>query len=155
MYIEKSHRFGCFRMDTIKKVEPLAEVANYMERKEALIKNHKLLWGVSFQNGGRTHTNHIKLTLHINDNTEHFIINRLEREGKGGTITKISSNTYVYENEIFDANEMLPWIRTFTGRIIDLECDNENLIQRFRHDMEAMYKMYNISGKDEKNDTVL
>ena len=54
---------------------------------------------------------------------EQYLLNRLQREGKNGHITRIAPNTFVYETDVFDANEMLPWIRTFTGRILSLESD--------------------------------
>lgn len=144
IYRRKSKRFSCVRLDMIKAVKALEPVTDYSSLREALQRNHQYLWGVSFQNEQKQHLENIKLTLHINEETEAYIVERLHREGKGGSITRIASNTYTYEKEIFDCNEMLPWLRTFIGRIIDIECSSERLRKLFYQDMEQMYQLYDI-----------
>lgn len=144
LYMEASKRFRCVRMDTVKEVELLDIAPDFDSLRKTLIKNHDYLWGVSFQGGGHTHLETITLTLHIQERTEDYILERLSREGKGGTITKIAPHTYTYEKEVFDSNEMLPWLRTFTGRILDIKCSNERLTQRFYKDLGQMYKLYDI-----------
>lgn len=144
LYLAKSKRFTCVRMDSIKKVQPAELAPDYKILREMLMKNHDHLWGVSFQNGGRTHLETVKLTLHIKEGAEDYILERLTREGKGGTINHIAPDTYTYEKEVFDSNEMLPWLRTFTGRILDIECSASRLKSLFYSDMEAMYQMYDI-----------
>jgi hypothetical protein len=37
---------------------------------------------------------------------------------------------------------MIPWIRTFTGRILSLECDNETVTRTFYDDLDTLYAMY-------------
>ena len=76
---------------------------------------------------------------------ELYILRRLEMEGRGGTITRVSDNTYTYEIRVFDGNEMMPWVRTFIGRIISFESDNEYLQTKFQRDIEQMMRMYGIS----------
>jgi len=144
LYLAKSKRFTCVRMDSIKKVQPAELAPDYKTLRKMLMKNHDHLWGVSFQNGGRTHLETVKLTLHIKEGAEDYILERLTREGKGGTINHIAPDTYTYEKEVFDSNEMLPWLRTFTGRILDIECSASRLKSLFYSDMEAMYQMYDI-----------
>ena len=144
LYSCKSKRFTCLRMDTIKKVQMLEAAENYDILKDALQKNHPYIWGVSFQNEQQTRMESIKITLHIQEGKEDFIIERLKREGKGGIITRIEPNIYTYEKEVFDCNEMLPWIRTFTGRISDIECSSTRLKNLFYADMEKMYELYHI-----------
>lgn len=144
LYSTKSKRFTCTRMDAIKKVQLSEVVENFEKLREALQRNLSYVWGVSFQNNQRTHIETITLTLHIQEKSEAFIIGRLEREGKGGTITRIAPNTYTYEKEVFDTNEMLPWIRTFTGRILDIKCSSDRLKTLFYEDMQKMYEIYDI-----------
>lgn len=144
-YQPKSHRFNCIRMDSIKKVSTLCEQPDNLPDKtlrHKLIENHSHIWGVSFQNSGNTHLQRIKMTLHVEEPHEHYIIERLEREGKGGAITLIAPDTYTYEKEVFDANETLPFIRTFIGRIERFECSSPEVEKRFYRDLEAMYQMY-------------
>ena len=43
---------------------------------------------------------------------------------------------------MFDAVELLPWIRTFTGRIVSLKSDNPEVEKRFYGDLAALQDMY-------------
>lgn len=144
LYSEKSRRFTCVRMDAIKSLQLLEPIANYADLRETLHRNLSYIWGVSFQNDQKIHTESVTLTLHIKEGNEDFILERLKREGKGGIITRIAPNTYTYQKEVFDSNEMLPWIRTFTGRILDIHCSSDQLKSRFYSDLEEMYKRYDI-----------
>lgn len=145
IYIEKSRRFTTVRMDAVKNVRFLEPAANYSVLKENLRKNHRYIWGVSLSNQGNMRIEHVKLTIFIIEGTENYILKRLENEGKGGTVTKVGRNLYTYEKDVFDSREMLPWIRSFTGRIVDISCTSEKLKALFYNDMETMYRMYGIS----------
>ena len=143
-YLESSKRFSCFRLDTIKKTLPLEIAENYDELLTKLIRNHPRLWGVSFQGTERHHSDKITMTIRALEPTENYIADRLRREGRGGTVTKIARNTYQYEIEVFDCNEMLPWIRTFIGRILSFHCTAKSVENRFYADLHVMYRMYGI-----------
>lgn len=150
VYLRKSQHFRCVRMDSIKKVTEIGPAADYDERLRQLIRNHNDTWGVSFQNTEHIHKQWVKMTLYIQDN-EQYILQRLRREGRGGTVTKTARNTYTYEKEVFDVNEMMPWIRTFLGRIMHFTSSSPQLNKRFQNDLRAMYKMY---GLEADHDTV-
>lgn len=140
LYLPKIERFNNFRLDSIKKVKTLESVPSYEEHKEALKRNLPKLFGVSF---GNDHVNDwIKLTLSIDEERENFVLERLKREGKGGILTKVAANTFTYEKEVFDGNEMMPWIKTFIGRIISFESNNDYLKGKFYHDIRQMIEMY-------------
>ena len=64
-------------------------------------------------------------------------VKRLQ-EGRGGTVTRTAPNTYLYEVEVFDCNELLPWIRTFTGRILALECSDQSVVRQFYRDLQSV-----------------
>lgn len=159
LYRPEKERFSTVRLDAIKavsagqfcqdsvsrkikKAETAEHVSDFRKLREKLEQNKKRIWGVSFQNQDGRHLEHVRLTLHIDEYKEPFLLNRLRREGKGGSIRRIAPDTFVYEIDVFDANEMLPWIRTFTGRILDLASDSEGLAPLFRRDLSAMYRMY-------------
>lgn len=142
LYLPNKKRFTNIRMDAVKSVNIEGPYPDYETVKEKLEKNKESAWGVSFQNGNRLHSEHVKLTLHINEESEAYILNRLQREGKGGVIRRIAPDTFTYEIEVFDSNEMLPWIRTFIGRIVSIESDCPQLRERFRRDFLTMYHMY-------------
>lgn len=142
LYLTERKRFTCARLDAIKEVKIKECYSDYREVSQKLEYNKNFAWGVSFQNDGQMHLEHVKLTLHIHETSEAYILNRLEREGKGGVVKHISQDTFTYETDVFDANEMLPWIRSFTGRIIDIESDCKKLNPTFKRDFATMYKMY-------------
>ena len=121
----------------------------YNTQEEALMNNLPFVWGVSFE-GMRTKTS---LTLRIDEQYEGFILNRLEREGKGGKLTRLEDNTFLYEKIVFDANEMFPWLRTFIGRIVDIHFftmnqdgevirENIHLRRQFLEDIKAVTNLY-------------
>lgn len=143
LYGLKSKYFTCVRMDSIKNVELSDIIDNYSTIQDKLKSCYPYLWGVTFGANTQSHTDVIKLTLKIRED-EPFIIERLQREGKGGRITHVDSNIYTYEKEVFDTNEMIPWIRTFTGRIIDIECSCKQTKQLILDDMKAMFDLYHI-----------
>lgn len=143
-YVGKSRRFSCFRLDSIKRVTPLEKSQDYSELQAKLNQNREKLWGVSFQGEERHHLDTLSMTIQVLEPEEHYIVDRLKREGRGGTVTKIEENVYLYEIQVFDCNEMLPWVRTFTGRILSLKCSAKSVEQRFYQDLEVMYRMYQI-----------
>ena len=51
--------------------------------------------------------------------------------------------------DVFDAMELLPWIRTFTGRIAKLESSNPLLKQKYEEDLEKLYAMYGGGDEDD------
>ena len=146
-YVQRSKRFTCFRLDTIKGVTCLNPVPEYEELQNKLERNRCYLWGVSFQGTERRHLDTLTMTLHAEEPGENYIVDRLKREGRGGLVTRIAKNTWQYQREAFDCNEMLPWIRTFTGRILSLECTAKSVEERFYQDLQVMYQMYQIGGR--------
>lgn len=142
LYFLKRKHFVSVRLDAVKAVELKDSYPDFRAFRGKLEKNQKKAWGISFQNSEHRRTEHVKMTLHIHEDSEAFIVNRLKREGKGGKVLRIAPDTFTYETEVFDANEMLPWIRTFLGRIVALESDSRRLNALFERDFWAMYQMY-------------
>lgn len=147
-YVDRNKRFTCFRLDAIKKVTMMGQSDRYNELSDKLYQNRQELWGVSFQGGTGRHQDQLTMTLQILEPGENYILNRLTNEGRGGTITKIARNTYQYETEVFDCNEMLPWIRTFIGRILSLSCTDKSVEKRFYQDLKTMYYQYQKGDTD-------
>ena len=85
------------------------------------------------------------MTVFVDDNEE-YIINRLEREKRYGRIDAVDSHHYRFVADVYDAMEMMPWIRTFTGRITKLECSHQAVVDTFYSDFADMVKMY--GGED-------
>ncbi|MDD3429346.1 MAG: WYL domain-containing protein, partial [Oscillospiraceae bacterium] len=142
-YLLCYHCFFCkpvfFRIDSIYSTTIDSVEKNPEKYGEWYDKFKDNLWGVS---SGMEHTvEHIEMTIHIADN-EGYILDRLEREKRCGQIDIIDGHTCVFSADVYDAMEMLPWIRTFIGRIEKLECSNTFVTDTFYADLDTMAAMY-------------
>ena len=106
------------------------------------------LWGTSA--GNDLNLDHIEMTIHFGRGEE-FILQRLEREKRHGVIEILDQETCKFTADVYDALEMLPWIRTFIGRIVDLKCSSQFVVDTFYDDLEKMKMLY-VDGGD--NDAV-
>ena len=139
------YRFSVYRLDYIKSVKTLEKDDNFANLKQTLESCFETSFSTALVREGKPE--HFEMTLFINEQTEDFIIKRLEREGRGGKVEKLGQNLYKYSNNIFDTNELTPWIKTFIGRIVELKGDNHSVIKLFYEDVNKMAKMY--GGSDE------
>jgi len=145
IYSPSWKRFSALRLDYIKTVNILEVCPEYDYYKNKYMKNHIFCWGTSFgKSRPKEGIEYIKMTLYINEKNEKFILNRLEREGRNGSISKINENIFCYYGKFFDVSELSPWIKTFTGRIIKLESNNKHVLERFYGDIKNMKKMYEV-----------
>ena len=85
------------------------------------------------------------MTIHA-EPWESYILDRLHREKRNGYVEMLDANTYRFRADVYDAREMLPWIRTFIGRIEKLECSNPDVTKRFYEDIQQMYAIYGGGG---------
>ena len=139
-YLENRRRFMNYRLDCIWQVEMAEECGEYEQWRELLKKNIGRCWGVSF--GGPGRLEEIRMKVYIDEEKETYILDRLRREGRGGEIIKTGENEYLYCGTFFDTNEMLSWVKTFTGRILDIEGSNPIATAKVKRDWERMYEMY-------------
>lgn len=135
-----SKRFFNYRLDHIKTVKIIETYKDYDKLQIKLESVKNKIWGVGF--GGSLRQEIISMKLYIDEKTESFVIDRIYREGRGGTLTKVEENVFIYTVELFDTNDISPWIKTFMGRIIQLEGNNTHVINRFYNDIERMKTMY-------------
>ena len=147
VYLPLKSRLLTARLDHIKEVNLGPEISDYDTYQDILNRNLSKCFGVSF-NGSRL-MDAIKMTLRIMEPQELFILKRLETEGRGGTVTRIADNIYTYEISVFDGNELMPWIKTFIGRIVSFESNNEYLQTKFQRDMQQMMRIYDIGSDSE------
>ncbi|MDE6425337.1 MAG: WYL domain-containing protein [Ruminococcus sp.] len=93
----------------------------------------------------------ITIDFIIDEKNENYVIERLEREKGNGILEKIEDNHFRLTVKTFDSNELIPWIRTFTGRILSLNSDNKAVTRRFYNDV---CRMKNIIYKDENYENI-
>ena len=137
----RTRRITFLRLDSIQKVKPLEPVPDYDAYTQLLIDYRKHLWGVATGQDGQL--DHIEMTLKIEADARH-IAWRLEREKRCGKVEQLSDTLWRFTVDIYDAQEMLPWLRTFIGRIVALHCSNKAVEERFRTDLAAMAAQYGL-----------
>lgn len=145
-YSSKFRTILPYRLDYIKSVKTLGKAVNfdiYQEKLDAILTH---TWGTSFYNSRSLQW--LKMTLHI-PHSERFIVNRIEREGRHGKLVQLDDTTYEYFIEVFDTMELMPWIRTFIGRIISIESSYQEFAKTFYSDLDEMYNLY--SGGDDND----
>lgn len=136
-------RMMLFRLDSIKSVKLLEKAENIEKLRESAKRFNNHIWGAST---GKDHSlDHVEMTVFVEENEE-YIINRLEREKRNGKIIPVDSSHFKFVADVYDAVEILPWIRTFTGRISNLTSTNSTMVEKFNEDLKAMQFIY---GGDE------
>ena len=128
------------RLDYIKEVnqaEKCIKAENYRNIFKASLAHS---FGTTVLQNGKTE--HFEMLLSIDEEKEQFILERLKREGKNGTICRIRQNVFSYSIDVFDTVDMMPWVKSFIGRIIKLSGDNKLAINRFYNDIERLVKLY-------------
>lgn len=140
-YLPKPRRFGTARLDSIQKLQLLDTYETYGKVQQDLEHNMGRCWGVSFGDG-KNRPEEISIKLYIDEEKESHILNRLYREARGGDITKIQEHQYLYNGIFFDTNEMLSWVKTFTGRVMEIKGTNAFSIAKVTRDWEKMYHLY-------------
>ena len=105
------------------------------------------LWGVSVNiplDDRTINLEHVELIVRASED-ETYILQCLEREKRCGKVTKLAGERYQFTADVRDAGEMLPWLRTFIGRIESFTCSNKKIEERFWQDLEAVYAIYGLS----------
>lgn len=138
-----------FRIDYLSDVKIEEPTPRFDELRAELDRMQTKMWGVTVRGREKRkeNTEHVEFTVRA-EAGEEYIIRRLEREKRIGQIKKIDSNTYRFTADLYDTNEILPWIRTFICRITEIRFSNLTLENRFKSDLEQMYRMYGIEGAD-------
>ena len=148
-YIPETKRFHAFRLDFIRNVKCADPEPEYDKLAEAYRRNLARTFGVSF--GMRRDTGHvepIRLTIRLNAYTEGYILDRLEREKRIGTLEKISDGLYALTIDAFDPHEVMHWAKTLIGRIVSVEGGTPQVRGRFYHDIRRMQEMYGGDAND-------
>ena len=128
-----------FRLDTIRSAVAGPFEKHHERYAEIAEKFDKNLWGVS--TGGGYATDHVELTLYVGEGEE-YILDRLAREKRHGRIEVLDEHTYRFVADVYDALELLTWVRSFTGRITGFSCSRKLVVDRFYDDLRRMTAMY-------------
>ena len=164
---EEMERFYFTRLDRIVWVEKM-EIAPSRDQILELFHLHQdKLWGVSFGSLEKIHAPaHLEMDIAVGE-SEEFIVSRLMREKRIGSVIRKNPETdgsaklqkiYCFSVDVYDAVELLPWICTFTGRILRLSCDEPEVIRKYEDYLAQMAGYYSepdsrqmLSGQKESD----
>ncbi len=145
-YQPAAKQIKSFRIDYLSDVKTGAVYPHFDELRAKLNHSMQFMWGVNCKENEK-HLEHVSFTVRVDAGEEHMI-RRLQREKRIGKIEKIDNNHYRFLADVYDTNELIPWIRTFICRITQLHFSNRTVENRFKTDLAAMYRMYGIDGGD-------
>ncbi|MBE6690412.1 MAG: WYL domain-containing protein [Ruminococcaceae bacterium] len=147
-YLPEYDHFQSYRLDYLSDVKPRELTPRFDELRAELDRMRGKMWGVSVRRNkwGNEQLEHVEFTVKVEDFEEH-IVRRLEREKRIGTVEKLDEHTYRFSADVYDTSEMVPWIRTFICRIVQMNFSNRTVENLFKADLEAMYRIYGI-GKE-------
>lgn len=142
-YAPRFRRILSFRTDHIASVK-MGEVSERFDQmRQKLDEMQKHMWGVSTQNRWGNRMEHVEFTIRYGAGEKH-IPKRLEREKRCGAVVHLDENTSRFTADVYDASELIPWIRTFICRITEIHISNEKLEEQFLEDIKAMYALYGL-----------
>ena len=143
-YIPLRDTIRAYRLDYLSDIRFLGEVEEYDYIREKLRSMSKYTWAVNFSSGvSNKKLESVHFTIKVNSGEEH-IVKRLIREKRGGKVEKVGNNTYKFSILLYDSGEIIPWIRTFICRIVDIRFSNKAIERRFKNDIKRTYSIYGV-----------
>ena len=149
-YLPDYNNFQSYRIDYLSNIKLEEETPRFDELRAQIDEMKDKMWGVSTKRNkwGIEKLEYVDFTVKVADDEAH-IIRRLERERRVGKVEKLDDNTYRFTADVYDVSEMIPWIRTFICRIIDMNFTSRTLETQFKSDLDTMYRMYGIGEVSE------
>ena len=140
----KSYRIDYLSIQKMGEQEP-----NYSDYRQKLAYIQKKMWGVNSKitSYGKEHVEHVQFDVRVNDKEE-YIVKRLMREKRFGVVTQIDENTYRFSAELYDSGEIIPWVRSFTGKIVRLDFSNRTVENQLKKDLKKTYEIYRLKGDE-------
>ncbi len=144
-YYPEYNIFQSYRVDYLSNIKLEEPTPRFDELRAALDNMQSKMWGVSVKRNkwGAERLEHVEFTVKIGEG-EDYIVRRLEREKRVGTVEKMDEHTYRFVADVYDTSEMIPWIRTFICRIVQMNFSNRTIENQFKSDLEAMYRLYGL-----------
>lgn len=136
----KHQLFSNCRMDQIVKVESIKrgykenEFLNLQKDVNDRLRN---TWNVNFYQNNVPQR--VELVLYV-ENDEQFVLRRLQREGHGGKLEYLGEHRYRYSHAVYDPGEMIPWIKSFIGRIVSVWIEDKEWDLSLHNDLQLIIR---------------
>ena len=150
-YLPEYNHFQSYRVDYLSDVTLEEVTPRFEELRAELDRMQKYMWGVGITRNGWREPNleHVDFTVKVED-YEDYIVRRLEREKRIGRVERLDEHTYRFSADVYDSSELIPWVRTFICRIVEMHWSNREIERRFKRDLAQMYRMYGIDEEVER-----
>lgn len=146
-YSSMSQCIDPYRLDNIASVRMKDICPQSDDLKKQYLAMRKYMWGVNTRSQNHNRLEHVSFTVCCGED-EFFIPQRLEREKRCGFVEKLDDSHYRFTADVYDAHEMIPWIRTFICRITEIHFSDPELTALFKKDLEDMYQLYDLDKED-------
>ena len=142
MWSHREEKFYLTRIDRIMAVKLLSENPRWQQLSEDFQKQAPHIWGMSSRTaGGIQQLQWLEMEIVFGPD-EPFILQRLNREKRCASLTKLEEGRYLIRAEVFDPYEMMPWILSFTGRIARLESSDPRVMKDYRANLRSWEELY-------------
>ncbi|RKD25201.1 Predicted DNA-binding transcriptional regulator YafY, contains an HTH and WYL domains [Caminicella sporogenes DSM 14501] len=137
---EMSNKCSLYRLDKINKFSEAGDIGTKVnfEKYNKFIENS---WCAVLLNENQGLIE-VEIDFFIDESEEGYILQRILKEGKWGTLDKIEKGKYLYKIKVTDPNELIPWIRSFAGFAKVRKSDNHNLYEKIENDWKEALKNY-------------
>ncbi len=142
----KGNQINAYRLDYLKSVKLGEPYEKYDTIARTYAKLSKHSWSVSCAWSLRR-LEHVEFVVQILPGEEH-IVGRLEREKRCGMVEQVDETHWRFSADLFNSQEILPWIRTFICRITQMNFSNRTVENKFKQDLQALYRRYGIEESE-------
>ena len=137
------NKFKSFRLDYLSEVKTEEATPRFDELRNRLNEMQTKMWGVTVDSLNSNKLKYVEFTVKVSEGEE-YIVRRLNREKRIGTVEKIDENTYKFSVETAQVSELIPWIRTYICRINEINFSDKAIEESFKEDIEKLYSMYDV-----------
>nr|MBQ6242309.1 WYL domain-containing protein [Lachnospiraceae bacterium] len=142
----KGNHFNAYRLDYLQKVKPGEVYEKFDTAARAYEKRAAHSWSVSCE-WSMQRLEHVEFVVEVLPGEEH-IVERLEREKRCGSVEQIDETHWRFSADIFNSQEILPWIRTFICRITQMDFSNRTVENKFKEDLAEIMRLYGLTDRE-------
>ena len=136
----KEKNYVMLRLDRVKTIETGEEFAGFSEILGGFNERRKHMWGVA-PGSSNTKLTDVEIVFSFDDGMN-YLAERIKREKRCGEVIETGKNELTFRAEVYDAREMLPWVRTYIGNIVKIKTSNNELERKLVEDLKVMQGFY-------------
>ncbi|MBR2974258.1 MAG: WYL domain-containing protein [Clostridia bacterium] len=141
-----------FRIDYLSNVKVEEPWPTFDQLRQRLDEMQQHMWGVGCHHNlsKSQRLEHVEFVIRVEEG-EDYIVRRLYREKRIGRVEQIDKSTYKFVADVYESSELMPWIRSFVCRLVQLNFSNRTLENRLKRDVKKMYAMYGVEGGEDND----